>query len=300
MKSFLILLLIISTSKIMSKDYNKLTSEEKRVILDKGTESPYTGKYYEHKEKGTYVCKQCGAKLYKSDDKFSSNCGWPSFDDEIKGAVKRIPDADGRRIEIVCANCDGHLGHVFEGEGFTEKDTRHCVNSISLEFVPKEKDSYETAIFAGGCFWGVEHLMEKQTGVIYAESVYIGGNTDDPNYKEVCSSQSGHAEAVKIVFDPTKTNYETLARYFFEIHDPTQEDGQGPDIGDQYRSEIFYTSDKQKEVTEKLIRILMDKGYKVVTKLTKASKFFSAEDFHQNYYKRKGTLPYCHAYQKKF
>ncbi len=121
-----------------SKDYNILTEEEKRVILYKGTEYPFTGKYYKHKGKGTYICKQCNAPLYRSEHKFDSHCGWPSFDDEIKGAVKRVPDADGERVEIICNNCGGHLGHVFEGEGFTAKNTRHCVNSISIEFIPDE------------------------------------------------------------------------------------------------------------------------------------------------------------------
>ena len=120
--------------------FTKLTPEEERVILNKGTEPPYTGKFLYNKEKGIYVCKRCRSPLYESEDKFESHCGWPSFDEEIKGAVKHLPDPDGMRTEIICVNCGAHLGHVFIGEGFTDKNTRHCVNSISLEFIPAEKN----------------------------------------------------------------------------------------------------------------------------------------------------------------
>lgn len=284
-----------------AQDMKPLTPEEKRVIVDKGTEAPFTGRYYKHSEEGTYRCRQCGAPLYRSADKFDAGCGWPSFDDEIPGAVRRSTDADGRRTEITCARCGGHLGHVFTGEGFTPKNTRHSVNSVSLDFLPADKtEKTDTAIFAGGCFWGVEHLLSQVPGVLDVESGYTGGRTENPTYEEVCSHRTGHAEAVRVVFDPAKVSYERLARLFFEIHDPTQADGQGPDLGDQYRSEVFYDSPEQQAVAEKLIAELRAKGYDVVTRVTPATTFWPAEGYHQDYYERKGTQPYCHRYTKRF
>lgn len=300
MKRGILLFMLFLINYTLMAQKKELTEEEKRVILNKGTERPYTGEYYNFKGKGTYVCKQCGAALYRSEDKFDSECGWPSFDEEIKGAVKRLSDADGKRTEIVCANCGAHLGHVFLGEGFTAKNTRHCVNSISMQFIPDKELKTDTAIFAGGCFWGVEYFMEKVPGVLSVESGYIGGKMKNPTYEEVCSGKTGYIEAVRVLFDPTKTDYETLAKLFFEIHDPTQVDRQGPDQGEQYRSEIFYTSPVQLAIAEKLIQQLKNKGYKVATKLALATTFWVAEDYHQNYYDRKGTLPYCHGYTKRF
>ena len=300
------LVVLLAAGCVNAQNMKKeLTPEEKRVIIDKGTERPFTGKYYDFKEKGTYVCKQCGAPLYRSEDKFDSGCGWPSFDDEIPGAVKRSVDADGRRTEITCANCGAHLGHVFTGEGLTDKNIRHCVNSISMDFIPaksvKEAEQKTAeAIFAGGCFWGVEHMMQKQPGVISVVSGYIGGTVDNPTYEQVCTKKTGHAEAVKVTYDPSKVSYETLAKLFFEIHDPTQDNGQGPDLGPQYRSGIYYLNPEQKAVAEKLIGQLKAKGYKVVTEVTPATKFWPAETYHQDYYDRKGTQPYCHAYTKRF
>ncbi|MDH6303430.1 methionine-S-sulfoxide reductase [Parabacteroides sp. PF5-5] len=158
----------------------------------------------------------------------------------------------------------------------------------------------DTAIFAGGCFWGVEYYMKQLPGVISVESGYIGGTKENPTYEEVCTGTTGHAEAVRITYDPSKTDYETLARRFFEIHDPTHVNHQGPDMGEQYRSEVFYSTDEEKQIAEKLIALLKDKGFEVATKLTPATVFWPAEDYHQNYYTRKGTLPYCHGYTKRF
>ena len=292
---------IVLMSQTKDTKYNKLTPEEERVIIHKGTERPFSGEYDIHFEKGTYLCKRCDAPLYRSEDKFNAHCGWPSFDDEISGAVKRLPDPDGFRTEILCANCDAHLGHVFEGEGFTEKDIRHCVNSISLNFEPMQADTQtKRALFASGCFWGTEYHLSKLDGVISTTVGYTGGHKDNPTYKEVCTGNTGHAEATEVVYDPRKVSYEELARLFFETHDPTQVNRQGPDIGTQYRSAIFYLDNEQKQTAKRLITLLEDKGLTIATEVTKASKFWEAEDYHQDYYDIKGTTPYCHFYTKRF
>lgn len=282
-----------------------LTDEEKHVIADKGTERPFAGRYWNHFAPGHYVCRQCGAKLYTSDSKFESHCGWPSFDDEIPGAVKRVPDADGRRTEIVCARCGGHLGHVFTGENFTAKDTRHCVNSVSIVFVPAGATTQphartEEAVFAGGCFWGVEHWFQAQPGVISATSGYTGGDVARPTYQQVCTGTTGHAEAVRVLFDPAKVSYEQLARLFFEIHDPTELNRQGADVGSQYRSAVFYGSAQQKAAAEKLIAILKAKGLNVVTEVTPAGAFYPAEEYHQDYLDKHPDRPSCHARVERF
>ncbi len=288
--------------------YNTLSEAEKRVIIEKGTEMPFTGAYEDHAVVGTYACRRCNAPLYASKDKFASDCGWPAFDDEIAGAVLRFPDADGRRTEIVCANCKGHLGHVFVGEKLTEKNTRHCVNSIALQFYKAGEQlpatlqgkAAEIAYLASGCFWGTEFHLQKMKGVISTSVGYTGGTVECPSYEHVCTGETGHAEAVKVLFDPEVVSYEAVLKLFFETHDPTQPGGQGPDIGTQYRSEIFYTTDAQKETAKQLIAVLNKKGYRAVTKITAATAFYEAEDYHQNYYNRKGQKPYCHIYKQKF
>ena len=280
--------------------YNKLTPEEEYVILHKGTERPYTGEYVNNKSEGVYVCRRCDAPLYNSSDKFDSRCGWPAFDDEIKGAVKRVADADGRRTEIVCANCGAHLGHVFLNEGFTPKQTRHCVNSISMKFIPTDNKLLRKAYFASGCFWGTEYFFMKAKGVKETAVGFMGGHVDNPTYEQVCQKNTGHLETTEVVFDPAATTYEEMVKLFFETHDFTQTNGQGPDIGPQYLSCIFYSSEQEKEIAQKYISILADKGYRVATMLKPASTFWKAENYHQQYYEHKGAKPYCHKFTKIF
>lgn len=224
-----------------------LSDFERFILHNKGTERPFSGAYWDTREPGEYRCRQCDSLLYRSEDKFVSSCGWPSFDDSVPGAVKQVPDADGMRTEILCAACGGHLGHVFTGEGLTPKDTRFCVNSASLTFTPAGGNATgqgaplppgpaapgapapgagpdsveETAYFAGGCFWGVEYIFAAQTGVLSATSGYMGGTLPDPTYEDVCTGTTGHAETVAVVYEPARVSYEELARLFFTIHDPT-------------------------------------------------------------------------------
>lgn len=281
-------------------EYNKLTPDEEQVIIHKATERPYSGELLNNKKAGTYVCKRCNAPLYNSSDKFDSQCGWPSFDDEIKGAVKRITDADGMRTEIVCANCGAHLGHVFLGEGFTPKNTRHCVNSISMKFIPENNENTTKAYFASGCFWGTEFYFMKAKGVKHTAVGFMGGHLDKPTYQQVCEKNTGHLEVTEVEYDNRETSYEEMVKLFFETHDFTQTNGQGPDIGPQYLSCIFYNNEAEKETAQAYFDILASKGYRVATMLKPASTFWKAEDYHQQYYEHNGAKPYCHSYKKIF
>jgi len=309
--------------------FKPLSAQEEAVIVRRATEAPFSGQYVKSAGQGAYVCKRCGTVLFRSSDKFDSECGWPSFDEARHGTVLRLPDADGQRIEIVCATCGAHLGHLFEGEGFTRKNTRYCVNSISLDFarddaaqtsapkvrseVPKVNSDVpevtsdvpkapvrETALFASGCFWGSEYVFHEAPGVLETTVGYTGGRTEHPTYEEVCSGRTGHAEAIQVVFDPGKTSYEALVRIFLETHDFTQVDRQGPDVGTQYRSEIFYVTKEQKEMAEKVIQTVRRAGRKVATKVTPAGAFWPAEQYHQDYYGKNGQKPYCHFYRQVF
>jgi peptide methionine sulfoxide reductase msrA/msrB len=281
--------------------YHPLSPQEDGIICHGHTEPAYSGIYNHFDKEGVFICKRCTAPLYLSQHKFSSHCGWPSFEEELPGAVKRLPDPDGVRIEIQCNHCQAHLGHVFSGEGFTSTNTRHCVNSLSLSFISAfTEEGYERAFFAGGCFWGVQYFMEQLPGVIQTTVGYMGGHVANPTYEEVCSSATGHIEALEILFDPSQTSYETLAKEFFEIHDPTQATGQGPDIGPQYISAIFYLTEAQKETIAHLITVLKKKKFQVVTKVLPATQFYPAETYHQYYYEHSQKMPYCHKKVSRF
>ncbi|QLE78484.1 bifunctional methionine sulfoxide reductase B/A protein [Francisella sp. Scap27] len=278
-----------------------LTPHQHEIIINKDTEQPFTGRYNDLDQNGIYICRNCATPLFKADSKFISTCGWPSYDLHIEDNVKTLPDADGRRTEILCNCCGGHLGHIFHGEGYTKLSTRYCVNSASVDFIPFESfGATEEVIVAAGCFWGVEHYLKKLDGVLLAESGYCGGDEPNPNYKKVCSGTTDYLEVVRIIFDKDKLTLEELLKYFFEIHDFEQTNGQGPDIGEQYKSAIFCYTDNQKKIAEELKSILVEKGYKVATEVRSMKPYYVAEDYHLDYYMRNGSIPYCHKHQKIF
>ncbi|HRE32440.1 MAG TPA: bifunctional methionine sulfoxide reductase B/A protein [Candidatus Berkiella sp.] len=294
----------MSTNNNIENKYFKAASLPEivlAVVKNKGTEYPFTGEYNDVDEKGTYLCRLCGLALFRAEHKFHSGCGWPSFDNELPNAVSRLTDKDGKRTEILCARCDAHLGHVFLGEGFTKHNLRHCVNSLSLDFVVDEQvtDSAE-AIFACGCFWGVEYYFKRLPGVLKTEVGYSGGHLKQPTYEEICQGTTGHVEAIRVLYDLNRLSYQQLCQFFFEIHDFSQKNGQGPDLGQQYLSVAFYYDESQKQVAENVIKELQAMHYFVATTLMPVRPFWSAERYHQDYYQKKGKQPYCHHYTPIF
>lgn len=278
--------------------FNPLTSEEERVILHKWTERAFTGEYTDNFQTWTYICRRCNAPLYVSNQKFHSNCGWPSFDDAIPWAVKMTLDEDGRRTEITCNNCGGHLGHVFTWEKLTDKNVRHCVNSISMKFiewsVPHQQ--FQQAVFGWGCFWCIEAVFQRLKGVVEVRSWYAWGETQYPSYEQIGRGNTGHIEVVQVFYNEKVISYKQLLEVFFLSHDPTSLDKQWNDVGHQYASAIFYNSASQKDATLELITQLTANGvYKdtIKTLILPLEKFWIAEDYHQNYYNQYSERPYC-------
>jgi peptide methionine sulfoxide reductase msrA/msrB len=272
-----------------------LKPEEAHIIIHKGTEPPFSGKYHSHFANGIYSCRQCAAPLYRSYDKFDAGCGWPSFDDELPGAVSRQTDPDGHRTEITCQQCQGHLGHVFAGEHQTPKNLRHCVNSLSMQFIDvddlaelaiKGHERFGAALLAAGCFWGVEHALINTPGVLATQVGYTGGHLANPTYEDVCRGDTGHAETVLVIYDKVNLDYEQLLVRFFEIHEPSQVNRQGPDIGRQYRSAIFYFDADQRKTAESIIEAQQQQGQVIATEVTAATDFWPAEAYHQHYHRQ--------------
>jgi len=282
-----------------------LAPDEAKVILKKGTEPAFCGNLLDNKKDGVYLCRLCGLPLFSSQHKFDSGTGWPSFFQPFDVAhVAYIEDNSHgmQRVEILCTRCGGHLGHVFD-DGPKPTKLRYCLNSVSLTFndakdpLPPESQPIKTATayFAGGCFWGVEDRFQQTPGVIDAISGYMGGKNANPTYKQVCYEDTGHAETVKIVFDPSTITYRELLAKFFKYHDPTQLNRQGPDVGDQYRSAIFATDESQEKEAAAFIAEQQTKkrfaSRKIVTQVIGAAAnvpFYAAEEYHQDYHAKNG------------